>query len=188
MKVTTILILHAAFTLCACSGSSSSNSNSNSISSNPPTVASSGASGGGTSNVPDAHVIDNEDMTAGLKGVDADKNGVRDDIDRLIAKKYSATSELKKAAEQKARALQKSMEATTRAQSLIAGDEITRAAACAYKTLPHASEQDAKFRERLSKDIAALTANTKERFKAYWNSERLGGGAVYKQAQEPVCD
>ncbi len=183
IKLTTLFVLCVALALSACSGSSSSN---NSASASGGGAGTTGA--GGTGTVPDAHVIDNEDMTAGLKGIDADRNGIRDDIDRLITKKYALTPEMKKTAEQEARALQKSMEATTRAQALIAGDEITRASACTYKTLPNVTDQDEKFRQRLSKDIEALTANTKERFIAYWSAEKLKGGAVFKQAPEPVCD
>ena len=163
-----------------------------------------GCSGGGGSDAPAQAVaaasapastptastplIDNEDLTAGIKGVDANGNGIRDDIDRLIAKKYAGTSPLKKAAEQTARALQKSMEATTRDQALAAGDQLMRSGACVYKTLAHGTDQQVKFRQSLSIEIEALTANTRKRFKAYWAGEKLGGGAVYEQAREPVCD
>ena len=157
-------------------------------SSSAPAGASSNAAGKGSPTATNSRIIDNEDLTPGLKGIDADNNGIRDDIDRLIAQKYSATPAMKKAAEQKARALQKNMEAATRKEALIAGDEIRRAGECTYKTLPHATEQDAKFREQMSKEIEALTANTKERFTAYWKAEALSGGAVFSQPDEPVCD
>jgi hypothetical protein len=133
-------------------------------------------------------LIDNEDLTPGLKGIDADGNGIRDDIDRFIAKKYSATPAMKKVAEQKARAFQKSMEATTREQARVAGNEIVRAANCAFKVLPRVTPDDIKFREQMSIEIKALTANTKERFMAYWHGEKLAGGMVFRQAEEPVCD
>ncbi len=142
---------------------------------------------GGTATL-SAKIIDNEDMTAGLKGVDADKNGIRDDIDRLIAQKYALTPAMKKAAEQKARALQKAIEATTRAESRAAGDQMMRASRCSLKVFPRGSAKDTQFRVQMSKDIEALTANTAERFKAYWNGEKLGGSTVYLQPEEPVCD
>lgn len=75
----------------------------------------------------DLPVIDNEDLTSGLKGIDADGNGIRDDVDRLIAMKYSTTSMMKQVAELHARALQQSMGATTREQAKAAGNEIFRA-------------------------------------------------------------
>ena len=164
--------------LCACSGGGSSSS----PASNGAVI---GVRDNGTAQA-GRPVI--EDLSPGLKGIDADNNGIRDDIDRLIAQKYSATPAMKKAAEQKARALQKSMEATTRKEALAAGDEIRRAGRCAYKIFPNATSQDEKFRIQMSKEIEALTANTKERFTAYWKAESLKSGAVFSQPDEPVCD
>jgi hypothetical protein len=136
----------------------------------------------------DLPVIENEDLTPGLKGIDADGNGIRDDIDRLIAEKYSATSIIKRIAEQHARAIQQSMEATTRDQAIAAGEEIFRAGDCAYKYLPHANEEDFKFREKMSTEIEALTANTKERLEAYWNGESLSSGMVFRSNKNPICN
>ena len=160
-----------------------------------PAPSSSASSGAGTATGPgtttpaaNTRIIDNEDMTAGLKGVDANNNGIRDDIDRLIALKYSATPALKKAAEQKARALQKFMEATTKQQALVAGDDLVRAGDCVYKILPEKSQSQDQIRSLISKEIEALTANTKERFTKYWDSSALAGGSVFEQPAEPVCD
>lgn len=138
--------------------------------------------------VEEVAIIDNEDLTPGLKGIDADGNGIRDDIDRLIAKSYSATSIIKKMAEQRARALQLSMEATTPEQAQIAGDAIFHAGDCAYVLLPHATKEQKKFREQMSTEIEALTANTKERLKAYWHAEALSSGMVFRSNNNPVCD
>lgn len=163
-----------------------------------PLAACSGSSGGATSAAPTGstpilapagqRIIDNEDLTPGLKGSDANNNGIRDDIDRLIAQKYSATAELKRAAEQEARALQKSMEATTRQQALAAGDEIRRAGSCSFKIFPQSTSADIRFYDQLSKELESLTGNTQERFKAYWDAESLKGGGVFRQPDEPVCD
>lgn len=133
-------------------------------------------------------IIDNEDLSPGLRGVDANRNGIRDDIDRLIAQKYARTPEIQRAAEQKARALQRNIEATTREEALRAGDAVERAAECAYQTLPHQTREQVQFREDMSKDIEALTANTEERFRAYWAANRLMSGAVFRQPDGRVCD
>jgi hypothetical protein len=138
--------------------------------------------------VDDAPAVDNEDLTPGLKGIDADANGIRDDIDRFIARHYSATSMMRKAAEQEARAFQKQVDAGTPEQALLAANEVSRAADCTFKTLPHATEKDMKFAEDISIEIKALTANTKERFEAYWKAQELVSGAVFRDAKEPVCD
>lgn len=149
--------------------------------------------GGGATNPPggsnqSAKIIDNEDLSPGLRGMDANANGIRDDIDRLIAQKYARTPAIQRAAEQKARALQRNMEATTREEALRAGDAIERAAECAYQLLPRDTRDQVKYREDMSKDIDALTANTQERFTAYWAAERLKSGAVLRQPDGRVCD
>jgi hypothetical protein len=133
-------------------------------------------------------IIDNEDLSAGLKGIDANNNGIRDDIDRLIALRYAQTPAMKKAAEQKARALQKNVEAATQVQARIAGNEISRSTDCIYKVFPKSLDTTSDVRIRLSKEIEALTANTRERYIAYWNANKLMGGMVFRQPEEPVCD
>jgi len=154
----------------------------------PSSSASAPSGGNPTTPVATKGIIDNEDMSAGLKGIDANNNGIRDDIDRLIAQKYSATPAMKKAAEQEARTLQMAMEASTRQQALIAGDEISRATACTHKVFPKDTPSAVKFRQRMSSEIESLTANTKERFTAYWKANELMGGAVFSQPTEPVCN
>lgn len=168
--------------LAACSGGGDGGSGD----AQPPPGAGTNPPGGGTT--PSAKIIDNEDLSPGLKGVDANANGIRDDIDRLIAQKYARTPEIQRAAEQEAQALQRNMEATTREEALRAGDAIERAAECAYQLLPRDTREQVKYREDMSKDIVALTANTQERFTAYWAAERLKSGAVFRQPDGRVCD
>jgi hypothetical protein len=136
----------------------------------------------------EAPQVDNEDLTPRLKGIDADANGIRDDVDRFIARHYSATSLMKKAAEQEARAFQKQVDAGTAEQALVAAKEVSRAADCTFKTLPHATDKDLKFAEDMSIEIKALTANTKERFEAYWSAQEMVSGTVFRDAKEPICD
>jgi hypothetical protein len=138
-----------------------------------------------------------EDLTPGLKGIDADANGIRDDIDRLIATKFSQTPAIRKAAEQRALSLQLFMEATTKEQAFEAGQKNGRAAACAMQTLfpqPYDQYTLAEQIEKediflgMSQQIQALTANTRERMVKYLASNKLVGGGVFPQAQQPVCD
>lgn len=165
--------------LAACSSGESSNGTSPDkpldpvVASNPPTAQ---------------PIIDNEDMTPGLAGVDADKNGIRDDIDRLIAKKYASTPEIKRATEQVARSLQIFMEATTRQQALAAGDENARALECLWSKFVTPNSKNTQLAVAASKEIEALTANTKERFTKYWSSNKLVGGGYFSQPVGPVCD
>jgi hypothetical protein len=169
--------------LTACSGGGDSGGGA------PTGSASSGAGTAAATPAANTRIIDNEDMTAGLEGVDANKNGIRDDIDRLIALKYSGTPALKKAAEQTARSLQKFMEANSRQQVLAQGDENSRASACLAKVLLDKTKpENTKIFLSIGKEIVALTANTQERFTKYWSSSELAGGAVFEQPTEPVCD
>lgn len=138
--------------------------------------------------VDDAPAVDNEDLTPGLKGIDANANGIRDDIDRFIARHYSATPMIKKVAEKQARAFQMSMEATTPEEAKKAGNAIFLAGDCAYKLLPHSTQEDMKFVESMSIEIKALTANTKERFSAYWHGEELASGMVFYSNANPDCE
>ena len=133
-------------------------------------------------------IIENEDLTAGLKGADVNNNGIRDDIDRLIAKKYSNTPAIQNAAEQKARSLQHLMESTTKQLALAAADENARAWACVRKRLPFSDPANTKIVHSMTAEIESLTANTKERFTKYWGSNKLIAGGYFSQAVEPVCD
>lgn len=151
--------------------------------------------GGGTSTTPPTSTslppnpVINEDTSAGLKGVDANANGIRDDIDQLISQKFSKTPEIKKAAEQDARATQQMLEATTREEALVAGEQIGRAIACKFKMLPGVDDKEHyKLRRAISREIEALTANTRERIKKYLESNKLAGGGYFTKPQEPVCD
>ncbi|WP_156873802.1 hypothetical protein [Perlucidibaca piscinae] len=129
-----------------------------------------------------------EDTSRGLKGRDRDGNGIRDDIDQLIAQKFSPTPEVKRAAEQKARALQAMMEASTKATVHKAVYELGRSTACIFKVIPENNAQDAKIRQAISQEIEAYTANTRERLLKYMDSNRLAGGGYFSQPPEPVCD
>lgn len=128
-----------------------------------------------------------EDRTSGLKGIDADHNGIRDDIDALIAQKYSDTPQMKRVADNYARAIQAFMEATTKVGAYAAAQTMNHAIACITKVL----SGDANYvkSNQLFKDIEALTANTHERYKKYWNSNSMAGGATFPyDPAHLVCD
>ena len=84
--------------------------------------------------------------------------------------------------------MQKQVDANTPEQALAAANAVSRAADCTFQTLSHANEKDLKFAEDMSMEIKALTANTKERFEAYWRAQEMVSGAVFKEAKKPVCD
>ncbi|MDM8569378.1 hypothetical protein QUF50_07720 [Thiotrichales bacterium HSG1] len=123
----------------------------------------------------------------GLKGVDSNENGIRDDIDQLIEQKFSYSPKIKRAAEQEARALQQFMEAKTKEAALEAAEQIARATSCTFKVLPDPI-RDYEKRKVLSNEIEIWITNTKERLFNYLESSKLVGGAYFMQPTEPVCD
>jgi hypothetical protein len=179
-----IVIMLAIMLMMGCSGGAASDPQAGNSNSTEGT----GRASGTPTPVASKPIVDNEDLTPGLMGVDADKNGIRDDIDRLIAQKYSATPEMKKAAEQKAKALQKFMEAADKTQARLAQAEISRAWGCVYKSFPHEDAKGRKLIDHVSKEIEALTANTRERFTKYWNSNKLISGTIFYRSNKPACD
>lgn len=153
-----------------------------------PAAGSAPASGAAVSAPISGPVIADEDLSAGLAGIDADQNGIRDDIDRLIAAKYAASPALRAAAQQDARSVQRLMSATSATQAVAAGDDIVRATACEAKVLAATAPDPAAALQAMGKDLVALTANTRERFDAYWHANALATGAVFRQPREPLCD
>jgi hypothetical protein len=130
-------------------------------------------------------LTEGQKTSAGLK--DDNANGIRDDIDQLIEQKFSYSPEIKRAAEQEARALQHFMEVKTKEEALKAAEQIARATSCTFKILS-APIRDYEKRQALSKELELWTTNTKERLSKYLESSKLIGGAYFMQPVEPVCD
>lgn len=129
-----------------------------------------------------------EDASAGLQGIDANTNGIRDDIDQLIATKYAETPAERKAAEQNARALQRVLSVTTKAEALAASDQSSRAINCLGDTLEGSNEEGKERWIAASEEIQALTANTRERLKRYLEYCKFLGGEILHFPTESTCD
>lgn len=131
-----------------------------------------------------------EDLTPGLMGVDADGNGVRDDIDALITEKYADTPLTRKIAEDYARSVQRFMEADTPQAAYEAANASGHMINCIHFAifLPKEEGDNYARTQQLIKDIGAYTANTRERFEKYWNSNRMVGGASFHIETSPVCE
>lgn len=139
---------------------------------------------------PGACVPKGEDFTPGLKGIDADANGIRDDIDTLITTKYSDTPLIKKTAENYARAVQNFMEAQTSQEAYAAAQKSGHMISCInFVAFAPLSNIDNYTRSsQLIKDISAYTANTRERFEKYWSSNEMIGGGNFNIETKPICD
>jgi len=139
---------------------------------------------------PGACVPKGEDFTPGLKGIDSDANGIRDDIDALILQKYADTPIIKMTAEKYARAVQSFMEAQTNEEAYAAAQKSGHMINCInFVAFAPLSNIDNYTRSsRLIKDISAYTANTRERFEKYWSSNEMIGGGRFHIETKPICD
>ena len=127
-----------------------------------------------------------EDLTPGLMGTDANQNGIRDDIDRLITEKYASTPEVRRAAENYALALQGLMESESRQEAFEAAQLVNKSISCIYERLP--TDANFQLRRDMLKDIKAFTANTQERFAKYWESNSKLAGATFRLADGSACE
>lgn len=130
-----------------------------------------------------------EDLSPGLKGIDTDANGIRDDIDALIAQKYSDTPILKKTAESYARAVQDFMESQNRQEAYAAAQASGHMINCInFIVLAPENNPDNYTRSsQLIKEISAYTANTRERFEKYWSSNSMISGSSFHIETNPKC-
>lgn len=144
---------------------------------------------GETSSPPDPPATTiSEDRSPGLAGQDGDGNGIRDDIDQLIASRFSPTPEAHRVAEQKARALRQMLLAQTREEALRAVAQLMRSTRCLYRVLPGTTAEVTALRLSMSRELEAWTANTRERLVKYQQSNQLSGGGYFPQQPDPVCD
>lgn len=127
----------------------------------------------------------NRDNT--LLGPDDNNNGIRDDIDAMLAKRYTDERELK-AAEQMARAMQSVF--TVDLENIIAVKEvnrqISRANTCIYSVFDPESEDRSAF--GVGSDLQAMTYNTRNRLRHYMQFNRALSGTSWGKAKEDTCE
>ena len=115
------------------------------------------------------------DRTTSLSGPDSNGNGVRDDIDAYIQSKFTNLTQ-RQAAAQTAKALQSTLtvDAANKDATTAVSQSMTNATHCLYSRF--ADVQGANSPGAVSRDLEAMTANTKARLKAYlaYNSARDG--------------
>ena len=134
----------------------------------------------------DEYFIPKLDRTPTLEGIDLDKNGIRDDIDKYIDDHFS---ELANPARQLARALQASL-LVDRADPVALGQvamQIARAVDCVdrsgFKIKNQPDDPD------VLDDLQAITANTRLRMIAYLLfNQALDGTLSFPLEGEVVCD
>lgn len=127
-----------------------------------------------------------EDKSAGLAGIDLDGNGIRDDVDVLIARDYSRDPQVTSASRQLARAIQGLLIAQTEEQARQAKSTLHRSMRCIWRERSQAI--GAEERRELAIKIEALTVNTKERLRAYAKANSLVVGAPPASMEGGLCD
>ena len=122
-----------------------------------------------------------------LGGIDANSNGVRDDIERHIEKKYTEPAQ-RKAAMQMARALQQML--MVNKGDMVALDAVSeegsRAIVCAKSAFSHPG--GLIERSRMSAELESMTTNTKARLLAYLAYNKARSGTASTMPQGDTCD
>lgn len=118
-----------------------------------------------------------------LAGTDANNNGIRDDIDEYITKKYGNPKQ-RAAVVQLSKSMQKTLLADTtnaiEVKSINA--EVSNAFECFY------SQFDVSERYVVTKEIEALTTNTKPRLLAYLAFNKALNGKSWKTPEGDTCE
>lgn len=171
-----LLLLSLVLTLAACSSEDGANSEAPTVESPTPVedLENSGA-------IPKLYRGDD------LQGVDADNNGIRDDIDGYISKQFSESSQIR-AARQAARAnlavLSTDLLSPTDVRQT--NQKISRATACIYEVF--GVPASAKEPGEVSRDIEAISFNTANRLKKYMEFNKALDGASWSLPEGTSCE
>lgn len=127
------------------------------------------------------------ERSASLGGVDDNGNGVRDDIERHIEKKYVEPAQLT-AAMQTARAFQQMLlvDKSDTAALDAASEAGSRAIVCAKSAFPSAGGAVEHY--RMNVDLESMTTNTKARLLAYLAYNKARSGTVSTMPRGETCD
>lgn len=127
------------------------------------------------------------DRTDSIAGIDANANGVRDDIEQHIEKKYTEPAR-RKAAMQTARAYQQMLLVDkSDAVALDAASELgSRAIVCASSVFTGSEESVVRY--RMSAELESMTTNTKARLLAYLAYNKARSGTVSTMPKGDTCD
>ena len=126
------------------------------------------------------------DRTNTVEGIDADRNGIRDDIDGYIKNTYPAP-EQQKAVSQYARSLQSKLLIDHKDRNAVrASSKVSsKAIGCIYEKIPQGKSPNAA---RVVQETLSLTTNTKQRLMAYLAYNKAMDGMVISLPSENVCE
>lgn len=129
------------------------------------------------------------DRETSIRGIDANANGVRDDIEAVIARKYPQQDQ-RAAAMQDAAALQSALltnpadKAAVKAASL----KSSRALKCLFLKFNVANDPNNASPAIVANETLAMTTNTKGRLQAYLVFDKALDGSVISQPQGNTCE
>jgi len=126
------------------------------------------------------------DRSSTINGVDANANGVRDDLDVYIAK-LAVSPEQQASLAQQAKATLQAMTAATTDRNAMDAARLAEARAinCVYSRLPPTGDKAAG---RLSQELEDLTLNTRSRIQAYISYGIASDGTVLPSPEGNTCD
>lgn len=126
------------------------------------------------------------DRTDTVAGIDADDNGIRDDIDAYISRTY-ANEEQRKAVSQYAKSLQASLlvDKTDKIAVKASSNTKARAVGCIFKKIPGGTSPNDG---RVIEEILGATINTKQRMMEYLELNKALDGTVISLPRGDVCD
>jgi hypothetical protein len=134
------------------------------------------------------------DRSTDIAGPDADRNGIRDDIDAYIAA-LPVTEPVKKAAQQVARVQQKSLliDLQDRSALMALADASMASTACMSSTVlegvaPELRSKTMRDGHAITFKIEAITANTPERAERYLAYMRALHGTTTTYPEGQVCE
>ncbi|NTV95116.1 MAG: hypothetical protein HGA75_06815 [Thiobacillus sp.] len=132
-----------------------------------------------------AGAIPKLERDASVAGVDANSNGVRDDVEAYIAANYGTETE-RAAAMQYAKAMQAALQVDT--SDIAAVKEVkrrlSRAGNCVYARFDGAAKQPAA----VNAELRAISTNTKQRLLAYLAYNKALDGTSWAMPEGDTCE
>lgn len=128
---------------------------------------------------------DTLDRSSSLAGPDADRDGIRDDINKWIDGQAFSQPE-KKAVDQLARTMQQTLlvNSNDKQEARGAADAVFVAVRCTRRAFEPGSSKPSQ----IVKHLEAITANTKERTMQYIKYNAALSGMVFELPAAPKCD
>lgn len=122
-----------------------------------------------------------------VAGIDANGDGVRDDIAEHIRKTYTEPAQYR-AAMQMARAFQLALlvDVHDAIELQRASDASSRAIVCAISAFP--GQEGRVTRSRMLRELESMTTNTKERLQAYLSYNKAQSGSVSVEPEGDSCE